>query len=858
MSGSAPARLGVALGALLSHWRRRPGQLLTLMAGLALATALWSGVQALNQQARDSYDRAAALFGGPGAPMLLAEGGGKIDQAVYVALRRAGWPVSPVLEGRVRLDLGESTRRVRVIGVEPLTTPIAAAQTLFGDSAFGGAAEAEGEPFDFVAFVTPPGLAYAAPETLAELGLPPEGGVLRTTNGLETPPLRPRQALAPSALVMDIGAAQRLLGAERALTRLLLDAEAAGRVPPRETLDMVTSRLGAPPLRQVEPEEEGDLARLTDSFHLNLTAFGLLSFLVGLFIVHGAIGLAFEQRLSTIRTLRAIGVSGRLLSVALVIELVGAALIAGLIGVALGYLVAAALLPDVAATLRGLYGAAVGRELALDPSWWAAGVAMSVAGALTAAAQSLVKTLRAPVLAAAQPAAWRAAHRRWTRGQAAAGLGLLALSAVFTLMGGGLLGAFAALAGLMLGAALLLPWLLDAALTLGERIAARRGGPPTASWFWADGRQQLSALSLALMALLLALSANIGVGAMVESFRTTFTAWLDKRLAAEIYVSPNSLEQAAEIISWLRSEEGAAAGVTAVLPSGRAETQASGWPAALVGVEDHATYRQAWPFAAVAPDAWDAIASGDGVLVSEQLARRLGLWVGDVLPLTTANGAWAPRIAGVYPDYGAPNGEITLSNTALTARWGPPERVLTAARAAPERVEALVAQIRSRFGLEETRVLDQASLKRYSNRVFNRTFAVTSALNALTLAVAGVALLTSLSALADMRLPQLAPLWAMGLTRRRLARLELLKTLALALFTAVLAIPLGLALAWGLVAVVNVEAFGWRLPLYLFPLQWLEALALAALAALLAAAWPARRLARTPPARLLRVFAEER
>ena len=28
--------------------------------------------------------------------------------------------------------------------------------------------------------------------------------------------------------------------------------------------------------------------RLTDSFHLNLTAFGLLSFAVGLFIVHGA------------------------------------------------------------------------------------------------------------------------------------------------------------------------------------------------------------------------------------------------------------------------------------------------------------------------------------------------------------------------------------------------------------------------------------------------------------------------------------------------------------------------------------------------------------------------------------------
>ena len=188
-------------------------------------------------------------------------------------------------------------------------------------------------------------------------------------------------------------------------------------------------------------------------------------------------------------------------------------------------------------------------------------------------------------------------------------------------------------------------------------------------------------------------------------------------------------------------------------------------PPRLVGVEDHATYREAWPFVAIEPGAWDAIVLGEGVLVSEQLARRLELWTGDVLPLTTPNGAWAPRIAGIYPDYGAPNGEITLSNAALISRWGPSERVLTAARASPTQVEALVQQIRQQFGLDETRVLDQASLKRYSNRVFNRTFAVTSALNALTLAVAGVALLTSLSALADMRLPQLAPLWAMGLTR---------------------------------------------------------------------------------------------
>ena len=71
-------------------------------------------------------------------------------------------------------------------------------------------------------------------------------------------------------------------------------------------------------LRLIEPSAETDLERLTDSFHLNLTAFGLLSFFVGLFIVNSAIGLAFEQRLPILRTLRACGVSARMLNAVLV------------------------------------------------------------------------------------------------------------------------------------------------------------------------------------------------------------------------------------------------------------------------------------------------------------------------------------------------------------------------------------------------------------------------------------------------------------------------------------------------------------------------------------------------------------
>jgi len=173
-------------------------------------------------------------------------------------------------------------------------------------------------------------------------------------------------------------------------------------------------------------------------------------------------------------------------------------------------------------------------------------------------------------------------------------------------------------------------------------------------------------------------------------------------------------------------------------------------------------------------------------------------------------------------------------------------------------VDDLRQSLQDQAGLSPAAMIDQAAIKALSLSVFERTFVVTTALNILTLAVAGFAILMSLLTLAAMRVPQLAPVWALGVTRRRLALLDLARALMLAVMTGALALPLGLALAWALLAVVNVEAFGWRLPMYLFWADYLWLGVFALLAAGLAAAWPAWRLARMDPARLLGVFRHER
>src|SRR3569623_1178082 len=354
---------GWVLRVLLSHWTRHRMQLATLLVGLISATALWSGVQALNQQARNSYDRAAATFGGGNTAMLVGRDGPAFSQKLFVDLRRAGWPVSPVVEGRVLI----SGRAFRLLGIEPLSLPA-------GSGSAHEIGQAEQQKFQI-----PPGLTLVAPETLTDLKLSEDA--TPQVNSMALPPLALQDNLASGVLVVDIGIAHRNLNLPDEDSRLLVGPRTGTRLP----LEQVTGDQ----LRLAEASAPSDLERLTSSFHLNLTAFGLLSFVVGLFFVLSAIGLALEQRLPMLRTMRACGVSARALTVVLVTELVSIALLSGFVGLICGYVVAAFLLPDVAASLRGLYGAQIPGQLSLMASWWLSGLGMSVVGALIAAAAGL-------------------------------------------------------------------------------------------------------------------------------------------------------------------------------------------------------------------------------------------------------------------------------------------------------------------------------------------------------------------------------------------------------------------------------------------------------------------------------------
>ena len=180
-------------------------------------------------------------------------------------------------------------------------------------------------------------------------------------------------------------------------------------------------------------------------------------------------------------------------------------------------------------------------------------------------------------------------------------------------------------------------------------------------------------------------------------------------------------------------------------------------------------------------------------------------------------------------------------------------------RVAPAAVPALIAEIQSKFGLDGRNLADQATLKAESTANLqphlrgHRRAECLHPRRCRRRAAHQPAHARAIPACRNWR--RSGPI---GITRRRLAGIELLKTMSVALITALLALPLGLLVAWCLIAIVNVKAFGWRLPFHVFPLQLIELLAVAMLAALLAALLPVLKLVRMQPAALVKIFANER
>jgi putative ABC transport system permease protein len=409
---------------------------------------------------------------------------------------------------------------------------------------------------------------------------------------------------------------------------------------------------------------------------------------------------------------------------------------------------------------------------------------------------------------------------------------------------------FAGTFAVIVGVAMLTP----AAMQIGMKVA----GPLTGKLWGALGRMaprnvinSLSRTAIAVAALMVAVAVTIGVGVMISSFRNTVVVWLTQTLQGDIYISvPGGTASSPstpidpQVLDTLQGWPGIAR-----IDTLRATTiDSPDGPIDVSAFENPDDPNETLYYSREVPveNMWEGM-QGGGVLVSEPLARRLGLPThGGHIVLYTDAGTHEFPILGIFYDYASSQGVVLMAQNVYQSRWDDDTITAIALRLEPgQNVDAVAADLREAFApIQQMSVNPNQALRANVLAIFDRTFAITGALQMLATTVAFIGVLSALLSLQLEKQRELGILRAVGLTTRQLWQLVLLETGLMGTVAGILAMPTGYVLALILVYIINRRAFGWTLQMQVLPLPFLTALLVAVSAALLAGIYPARRMSR--------------
>lgn len=358
----------------------------------------------------------------------------------------------------------------------------------------------------------------------------------------------------------------------------------------------------------------------------------------------------------------------------------------------------------------------------------------------------------------------------------------------------------------------------------------------------------LSRTGVAVSALMVAISVSIGVSLIVDSLRHTVEVWLAQVLTGDIYISapgvtpgdtqPPIDPDAVDFVEshpWIERAD-ALRTVTVRGESG---------PVELLVIDD--------PDFGSRPFRWTAEGRGRiweqlqsvAVAVSEPFANRIGLGDGDAaLRLRTPEGLKSFRVVGIYSDYGSSQGTVAMSMSVYRHIWRDDTITGLALRLAPgedvdSRANWLADHLPHIQGLlvRPTRALREEAL-----RIFERTFAITRALQLLAVLVAFIGVLSALLSLELEKQREFGLLRAIGLTSRGMGALITMETGLMGAVAGLLAMPTGLSLAIILIHIINRRFFGWTLQTQLAPAPFALALLIGVSAAILAGIYPSARV----------------
>ena len=801
MRATMRAPLALSRAALfLAPLAQHKGRLAVSVLAIALGVALGYAVQLINAVALNEFSQAVRSLAGEADLEIRGPRAG-FDEMLYARVARMAQVAvaSPVLEAEAKLPGRKEP--LHLLGVDAFR----AAQV---QPALIGSA-----PADLLDLLRPDAI-FLSPAAADSLSLKP-GDRLAVQVGLTQQSLRVAGLMRASGRerlgVMDIAAAQLLLGRSGSISRLDL------RLRPGADMDAVQADLQAqlPPGLIVERSHR-DLQRnanLSRAYRVNLNVLALVALFTGGFLVFSAQALSVVRRRAQLALLRVFGVTRGGIARMLLAEgaLIGAA--GAVLGLVAGYLMAAAVLARFGADLgagefRGLHP-----DLHADPwasaLFFALGVAVALAGSLSAALEAARAAPAQALKAGDEQTAFARLRPAWP------GVALLLAGALCTAAGpvGGIpLFGYIAIALMLLGTLALMPRL---ATTVFAVLPLPRAAGARLALAQLQGAPGQAAVSLA--AIVASFSLMVAMGIMVASFRVSLSQWLDQVLPAELYMrtgmggdtgflSPEDQERIAALPGVRRAEFLRIEQLLLAPDKPRVALLARSFGG------DDPGQRLPLVGAAFAPRAGDP----PPLWASEAMVDLYGYRVGQVVQLPLAGQLRRFTVAGIWRDYARQHGSVIIARELYMAYTGDRKANDVALYLAPGASPASVMRaIRASIpGAANVEYGAPAEIRARSLKVFDRTFAVTYALEAVAVIIGLFGLSSNFGALVLARSREFGMLRHVGMTRRQIGAM----LAAEGALVSALGLALGLALGWVislvLIRVVNRQSFHWSMELH--------------------------------------------
>ncbi|MEP7181427.1 MAG: ABC transporter permease [Betaproteobacteria bacterium] len=610
--------------------------------------------------------------------------------------------------------------------------------------------------------------------------------------------------------VMDIAGAQQAFERIGRVSRLDL------RLAPGADVDAFRARL-APllPAGVAVARPEATLAAgtsLSRSYRVNLNVLALVALFTGGLLVFSTQALAVVRRRAQFALLRVLGLTRRHLTALIVAEGAVVGVAGSALGIGAGYALAQAAIRWVGADLGSGYFRGVVPALAVElPSlalFFALGVAAAVFGSLVPALEA-VRAAPALALKAGDEARAFAKLRPVWPGALLIAAGALAtvLPPVADLPVFG----YVAIALLLVGTLTLMPWL---ALFVLRVLPSPRGAAPRLALAQLAGAPGQVTVSLA--AIVASVGLMVSMAIMVGSFRHSVDAWLDRILPADLYfraapggdtayLGPEFQHAVARLPGVRRAEF--LRETQLLLDPGRPRV------VLLARTVDLADPARTLPLIGAA----HPIADGDAppVWVSEAAADLYGFVPGQTIALPIAEQAVRSTVAGVWRDYARQGGAIVIERERYVALTGDRTATNAALWLAPGATADTVraAIVRDVPGGDRLEIAAPGEIRAASLSIFDRTFAVTYALELAAVGIGLVALSSSFGALVLARRREFGMLRHLGMTRRQIGAMLATEGATVTGIGLVAGLSLGWLISLILIHVVNRQSFHWGMEL---------------------------------------------